>query len=178
MDVASAALASGAEINRRDEPGRCGHRFIILSGRRTCDHEVPQRMRTLNHLLNNRCPRILTRSLPSELLLWLSVRDLAAKSAFKSLRAHPGSLDSCRGICGSKTPEHDADHCEADERDNRCGVAFEIAGEPTVATDPGKGSLHEPSLGQDLEAIGIGSLYDLQLPRSSAPNQSAIFSPA
>jgi hypothetical protein len=33
----------------------------------------------------------------------------------------------------SQAPEHDADHCEADERGNRCGVAFEIAGEPAVA---------------------------------------------
>ena len=29
---------------------------------------------------------------------------------------------------------------------------------------------HYPSLGQDLEAPGIGSLYDLQLPRSGAPD--------
>jgi hypothetical protein len=41
-----------------------------------------------------------------------------------------------------EVPEHDTDHCEADERGNRCGVTFEIA----------------------------GSLYDLQLPRSGAPD--------
>ena len=33
------------------------------------------------------------------------------------LIAHPGSLDSWRGIC-SKSPEHDADHGEADECSN------------------------------------------------------------
>ena len=35
-----------------------------------------------------------------------------------------------------------------------------------VATNPGKRSLHDPSLGQHFEATGIGSLYDLQLPCS------------
>jgi hypothetical protein len=36
----------------------------------------------------------------------------------ETLRAHPGSLDSWRGIC-SKSPEHDADHGEVDECSNR-----------------------------------------------------------
>jgi hypothetical protein len=38
-----------------------------------------------------------------------------------------------RGIC-SKAPEHDADHRKTDERDNRCGITFEVANQPAVAT--------------------------------------------
>src|SRR6188508_2594587 len=51
------------------------------------------------------------------------------------LRAHPGSLDSWRGIC-SKSPEHDADHGEAEECSNGRCVAFEVASQATVTTDP------------------------------------------
>jgi hypothetical protein len=50
-----------------------------------------------------------------------------------------------------QSPEHDADHGEADEDDNGCGVALEIASEAVIAADPGKSSLDNPSLGQDLE---------------------------
>ena len=53
----------------------------------------------------------------------------------KPLRANPGSLDSWRGIC-SKSPEHDADHGEADECSNGRCVAFEVASQATVTTDP------------------------------------------
>jgi len=41
------------------------------------------------------------------------------------VRAHPGSLDSWRGIC-SKSPEHDADHGETEECSNGRCVAFEV----------------------------------------------------
>jgi hypothetical protein len=41
----------------------------------------------------------------------------------RNLRARPGSLDSWRGIC-SKSPEHDADHGEADECSNGRWVAI------------------------------------------------------
>ena len=51
------------------------------------------------------------------------------------LRAHPGSLDSWRGIC-SKSPEHDTDHGEAEECSNGRCVAFEVASQATVTTDP------------------------------------------
>jgi hypothetical protein len=51
------------------------------------------------------------------------------------LRAHPGSSDSWRGIC-SKSPEHDADHGEADECGNGRSVAFEVASQATVTADP------------------------------------------
>jgi signal transduction histidine kinase len=51
------------------------------------------------------------------------------------LRAYPGSLDSWRGIC-SKSPEHDTDHGEAEECSNGRCVAFEVASQATVTTDP------------------------------------------
>ena len=70
--------------------------------------------------------------------------------------------------CG-EPPEHDADHGEADEGDGGSSIALEVSGETTTATDPGEGALHDPALGQDLEAFcSIGSLYDLELPRARA----------
>jgi hypothetical protein len=77
----------------------------------------------------------------------------------RRLRAHPGSLDSWWGVCG-EPPEHDADHGDADEGDDSCGVAFEIASQTAIASDPGERSFDNPSLGQDLEANGIGSLHN------------------
>ena len=62
------------------------------------------------------------------------------------LRAHPGSLDSWRGIC-SKSPEHDADHGEADECSNGRCVAFEVASQATVTTDPRERSFDDPPFG-------------------------------
>jgi hypothetical protein len=53
------------------------------------------------------------------------------------LRAHPGSLDSWRGIC-SKSPEHDADHGEADECSNGRCVAFEVDGSSITASFTGE----------------------------------------
>ena len=67
----------------------------------------------------------------------------------RSLRAHPGSLDSWRGIC-SKSPEHDADHGEADECSNGRCVAFEVASQATVTTDPRECSFDDPSFRQRL----------------------------
>ena len=61
-------------------------------------------------------------------------------------RAHPGSLDSWRGIC-SKSPEHDADHGEADECSNGRCVAFEVASQATVTTDPRERSFDDPPFG-------------------------------
>ena len=66
--------------------------------------------------------------------------------------------------------EHDADHGEADECGDGGGVTFEIAAQPAVAADPSERPLDDPSLGQDFEASNVGSLHDLQLPRSGAPD--------
>ena len=62
------------------------------------------------------------------------------------LRAHPGSLDLWRGIC-SKSPEHDTDHGEADECSNGRCVAFEVASQATVTTDPRERSFDDPPFG-------------------------------
>src|SRR5204862_7005393 len=85
-----------------------------------------------------------------------------------AVRAHPGSLDSWRGIC-SKSPEHDADHGEADEcRNGRC-VALEVASQATVAADPRERSFDDPSLRQYLKPSSVRSLDDLQAPGTRAP---------
>jgi hypothetical protein len=62
--------------------------------------------------------------------------------------------------------QHDADHGEAEEGGDGSGVALEVAGQAAVAADPGKGTLDDPALGQDNEAMGVGiaALDDLQLP--------------
>ncbi len=70
----------------------------------------------------------------------------------------------------NKSPEHDADHSEANESDNRCGIAFEVTRQAAIAANPGECPFDNPSLGQHCEADAVGSLHDLQLPRSSAPN--------
>ena len=46
-------------------------------------------------------------------------------------------------MVAAKSPEHDADHSEADEGGDCCSVAFEIAGEAAVAADPGKGAFDQ-----------------------------------
>ena len=91
-------------------------------------------------------------------------------SRSRSLSAHPGSSDSRGDVCSCKAPEHDADHGEADECGNCCGIALKVAGQTAVATDPGKRPLDNPSLGQNFEAAGIRSLHDLQFPCSCAPD--------
>jgi len=56
-----------------------------------------------------------------------------------------------------------------DEGDGGCGIALEVTGQVAVASDPGKRSFDDPSLGQDLEAFGTGSLDDLQIPSPGSP---------
>ena len=85
-------------------------------------------------------------------------------------RAHPGSLDLWRGIC-SKSPEHDADHGEADECSNGRCVAFEVASQATVTTDPRECSFDDPPFRQHLKSSSVRSLDDLQAPGTSAPHR-------
>ena len=49
-------------------------------------------------------------------------------------------------------------------------VTFKVASQLAIATDPSEGPLDDPSFGQEFETGSIGSLYDLQLPRSDAPD--------
>jgi hypothetical protein len=78
-------------------------------------------------------------------------------------------LDSSQGIYG-KSSEHDADHSEADEGGDGWCVAFEVASQAAVATDPRERPLDNPSFGQHLESSGIRSLDDLQSPGTGAPH--------
>ena len=73
--------------------------------------------------------------------------------------------------------QHDADHGEADEGRDGSGVALEVAGQAAIAADPGKGTLDDPSLGQDDEAMGIAALDDLKLQKPVLATTLAIFGP-
>jgi hypothetical protein len=66
--------------------------------------------------------------------------------------------------------EHDADHGEADEGGGGSGVALEVARKAAVVTDPRQGSLDDPTLGQDDEAMQLVALDDLQLPGAGLGN--------
>lgn len=68
-----------------------------------------------------------------------------------------------QAIC-RKSPEHDADHGEADEGGDGSGVAFEVARQTAVAADPGECALDNPSLGQNDEAVRVAAFDDLQCP--------------
>jgi hypothetical protein len=76
------------------------------------------------------------------------------ETQMEGVRAHPRSLDSRRGVC-SKSPEHDADHGKANEGSNGCRVAFEVAGQTAIATDPCERPFDNPSFRQDLESSSI-----------------------
>ena len=81
-----------------------------------------------------------------------------------TVRADPESCDSGARDWPGQAPQHDADHGEADKGDDGAGVALEVAGEATIAGDPGEGALDNPALGQDDEAMQRGTLDDLELP--------------
>src|SRR5258708_11718575 len=86
------------------------------------------------------------------------------------LRADSGSLDSgIRSYLGQAS-EHDTDHGEADEGNDGGGVSLEVASEPAIARDPGKGALDDPSLGQDDELVGFTPLDDFKLPSTGIGN--------
>ena len=67
-------------------------------------------------------------------------------------------------------PEQDADHGEADEGGDSPSIMLEVASQAAIATDPGERPFDNPPFGQDLEARNFGSLHDLQLPCSCAPD--------
>jgi hypothetical protein len=50
-----------------------------------------------------------------------------------------------------QSPEHQPDHCEADEGCDGAGVALEVACQAAIAADPGEGTLDDPSFWQDDE---------------------------
>lgn len=53
-----------------------------------------------------------------------------------------------------------------DEGDGVAGIALEILGQPSTAADPGEGTLDDPALWEDDEAMWLGALDDLELPGS------------
>ena len=73
--------------------------------------------------------------------------------------------------------EHDADHGEAHECGDGCGVAFEIAGQAAIAADPGEAALDDPSLRQDDETVEIAAPNDLHCPTSCGGDRRRHFRP-
>ena len=71
--------------------------------------------------------------------------------------------------------EHDADHGETNEGSHGCGVAFEVAGQASIATDPGERPLDNPPFGQNLKSGSVRSLDDLQSPSTGAPHRHRHF---
>jgi hypothetical protein len=67
-----------------------------------------------------------------------------------------------------QSPEHEADHGEADEGGGGSSISLEILGEATAPADPGEGALDDPALGQDLEAREGWAFDDFDLPNSRA----------
>ena len=92
------------------------------------------------------------------------------------LRAHPGSLDPCRGTYGD-TLEHDTDHGEVDERCGFTGVPLVVAHHAAVSTDPAEGPFDDPALWENHEAVQVRALDDLERPRPGAPDQISHLGP-
>jgi hypothetical protein len=93
----------------------------------------------------------------------VTVHERALPDGKRALRAHPGSL-SLGGRGWDQSPEHEADHGEADEGGDLAGVTLVVAAQTSVAADPGERALHDPPLGQHDEAAEVGALDDLEGP--------------
>ena len=83
-------------------------------------------------------------------------------SAF--LRACPESSEGMTLSCESAQEEADDGELEEGERDS--SSMLEVLGEAPAAAEPGEGALDDPALGQELEAVRIGTqrLHDLERP--------------
>jgi hypothetical protein len=68
---------------------------------------------------------------------------LQIASGFEAL---PRKFGFMKGVC-NKSPEHDADHCEANERSSGCGLALEAADQAAIATDPSERPFENPLFG-------------------------------
>jgi hypothetical protein len=84
-----------------------------------------------------------------------------------NVRAHPERNESfLLGCC--ETPEHEADHCEADKSDDGACVALEVASQTPIAADPCQGSFDNPALWNNREIMQLGSLDDFDDPTAGA----------
>jgi len=73
--------------------------------------------------------------------------------------------------------EHDADHGESDPGGDGSAIAFEVAGEMTVAADPGEAAFDDPAFGQDDEAVGVAAFDDLDRPMAGGRGDARQFRP-
>jgi hypothetical protein len=84
---------------------------------------------------------------------FLTLGEKSQADAAKS-KSPSGKFDSWQGIC-SKSPEHDADHGEAGECGNGRTVAFEVASQATVTTDPRERTFDDPPFTQHLKSSSV-----------------------
>ena len=68
----------------------------------------------------------------------------------------------------SETPQHEADHGEADERGRLSSVTLVISCQPTTTADPCQGALDDPSFRQHDEPLPVAAADDLEFPRAGA----------
>ena len=64
----------------------------------------------------------------------------------------------------SRSNGENTDHGELNECFGRFDLSFIIFGKPSIPGKPGEGSLHNPSFGQDLEFVCIGSFNNREFP--------------
>ena len=86
------------------------------------------------------------------------------------LRADPRSRDSSRKTWSGQSSQHETDHGKADESLDAAHVALEVAREPSVAADPGKRALDDPTLGQHDELVELAAFDDLDRPVPGCSN--------
>lgn len=65
-----------------------------------------------------------------------------------------------------RASEHEADHGEMDEGRGGSRLTLEVAGEASIAADPGQRSLDDPTFGEDDEAMQLVALDDFDDPAS------------
>ena len=64
----------------------------------------------------------------------------------------------------SEAPEHDADHCEANESGGGSRVALKISSQAAVMADPGERTFNNPTLGENDEAVQLAAFDNFQFP--------------
>jgi hypothetical protein len=64
----------------------------------------------------------------------------------------------------SEAPEHDADHCEANESGGGSRVALVIASQAAVMANPGERAFDNPALGENNKAVQFIAFDYFELP--------------
>jgi hypothetical protein len=72
--------------------------------------------------------------------------------------------------CGREASDHDANHANADHRLAMIQPHLIVGAQAPRFVEPAKGSLDNPALGQDLEALGpVATPHDFQMQSAAGP---------